>query len=111
MRRRKTRFRETLSPRNVCEERCFGCKPVPSLKICTNSPTYQKMIDDMDVDAGVILDGVPVEEVGRQIFEKLIAVASGEQTKSEAQGIGDEEFCPWSIGPTLKGGPRPTVTA
>jgi altronate hydrolase len=80
---------------------CFGCKPVPSLKICTNTPTYERMSDDMDIDAGVILDGVPVEEVGRQIFEKLISVASGEQTKSEAQGIGDEEFCPWSIGPTL----------
>jgi len=80
---------------------CFGCKPVPSLKICTNSPTYERMSDDMDIDAGVILDGVPVEEVGRQIFEKLVAVASGEKTKSEAQGIGDEEFCPWSIGPTL----------
>jgi altronate hydrolase len=80
---------------------CFGCKPAPSLKICTNTPTYEKMVDDMDIDAGVILDGVPVEEVGRQIFEKLISVASGEKTKSEAQGIGDEEFCPWSIGPTL----------
>lgn len=80
---------------------CFGCKPVPSLKICTNSPTYTRMSDDMDIDAGVILDGVPVEEVGRQIFEKLIAVASGDKTKSEEQGIGDEEFCPWSIGPTL----------
>lgn len=80
---------------------CFGCKPVPSLKICTNSPTFEKMSDDMDIDAGVILDGVPVEEVGKQIFETLIAVASGEKTKSEQQGIGDEEFCPWSIGPTL----------
>jgi altronate hydrolase len=80
---------------------CFGCKPVPSLKICTNSPTYERMSDDMDINAGVILDGVPVEEVGRQIFEKLVSVASGEKTKSEEQGIGDEEFCPWSIGPTL----------
>ncbi|MGC1275764.1 MAG: altronate dehydratase family protein [Planctomycetaceae bacterium] len=80
---------------------CFGFKPAPSLKICTNTPTYERMIDDMDINAGVILDGVPVEDVGRQIFEKLIAVASGEKTKSEGQGIGDDEFCPWSIGPTL----------
>lgn len=80
---------------------CFGCKPVPSLKICTNTPTYERMSEDMDINAGVILDGVPVDEIGRQIFEKLIAVASGEKTKSEEQGIGDEEFCPWSIGPTL----------
>ena len=80
---------------------CFGCKPVPSLKICTNTPTFEKMSDDMDIDAGVILDGTSVESLGAHIFERLIAVASGEQTKSEAQGIGDEEFCPWSIGPTL----------
>jgi len=39
--------------------------------------------------------------VGRQIFEKIIAVASGEKTKSEAQGVGDDEFAPWGIGPTL----------
>jgi altronate hydrolase len=62
---------------------------------------YERMRDDMDINAGVILDGVSVEEVGRQIFDKIVAVASGEKTKSEAQGIGDEEFAPWQIGPTL----------
>ncbi|MEX0700551.1 MAG: altronate dehydratase family protein [Planctomycetales bacterium] len=80
---------------------CFGCKPVPSFKIATNSAMYARMSDDMDLDAGRILDGARVEEVGREIFERLIAVAGGAKTKSEAQGIGDEEFCPWSIGPTL----------
>ena len=80
---------------------CFGCKPAPSIKIATNTPMYERMVDDMDINAGVILDGTPVEEVGREIFERIIAVASGEKTKSEAQGIGDEEFAPWSIGPTL----------
>ncbi len=80
---------------------CFGCKPVPSIKVATNTPMYERMVDDMDINAGVILDGVPVEEVGRQMFEKIISVASGEKTKSELQGIGDEEFAPWSIGPTL----------
>lgn len=80
---------------------CFGCKPVPSIKIATNTPMYEKMIDDMDINAGVILDGTPVEEVGREIFEKIISVASGEKTKSEQQGVGDEEFAPWPIGPVL----------
>ena len=80
---------------------CFGCKPVPTIKIATNTPMYEHMIDDMDINAGRILDGASVEEVGEEIFEKIIAVASGEQTKSEAQGIGDEEFCPWTIGPIL----------
>ncbi|MFN0198506.1 MAG: UxaA family hydrolase [Planctomycetaceae bacterium] len=80
---------------------CFGCKPVPSIKIATNTPMYERMIDDMDINAGSILDGASVEEVGQEIFEKIISVASGEKTKSEAQGVGDDEFAPWSIGPTL----------
>ena len=49
----------------------------------------------------IILEGVPVEEVGRQIFEEILAVASGKKTKSEINGVGEEEFAPWSIGPTL----------
>jgi altronate hydrolase len=79
----------------------FGCKPAPCVKVATNSPLYNHMIGDMDIDAGRILDGVPVEVVGREIFEKVISVASGERTKSELNGVGEEEFAPWSIGPTL----------
>jgi altronate hydrolase len=62
---------------------------------------YERMIDDMDINAGVILNGTSVEEVGRDIFEFMLQVASGRKTKSEQHGIGDEEFAPWSIGPTL----------
>jgi altronate hydrolase len=79
----------------------FGCKPAPSIKIATNTPLYQHMIDDMDINAGVILNGTPVEEVGKEIFEEILAVASGKKTKSEINGVGEEEFAPWSIGPTL----------
>ena len=79
----------------------FGCKPAPSIKVATNTPMYTHMIDDMDVNAGVILEGTPVAEVGRQIFEMILAVASGEKTKSEINGVGEEEFAPWAIGPTL----------
>jgi len=79
----------------------FGCKPAPSIKVATNTPMYQHMIDDMDINAGAILEGTPVEEVGRQIFEEILAVASGKKTKSEINGVGEEEFAPWSIGPTL----------
>jgi altronate hydrolase len=76
----------------------FGCKPVPSLKLATNTSLYNHQIDDMDVNCGVIVDeGVPVEELGRQIFEHLLRVASGEQTKSEEFGYGDHEFVPWQI--------------
>lgn len=79
----------------------FGCKPVPSLKVASHSKLYHHLSDDMDINAGVILEGRTVEEVGRQIFEELLAVASGRPTKSEAQGVGEEEFVPWYLGPTL----------
>jgi altronate hydrolase len=79
----------------------FGCKPAPSIKVATNTPMYEHMIDDMDVNAGVILEGTPVEKVGREIFEEILAVAGGKKTKSELNGVGEEEFAPWSIGPTL----------
>ena len=59
------------------------------------------MIDDMDINAGTILEGQSVQEVGRQIFEEILQVASGKKTKSEINGVGEEEFAPWAIGPTL----------
>lgn len=78
---------------------CFGCKPAPTIKVATNTPMFKRMQEDMDLDAGVILEGTSLEEVGQQIFERIIATASGQSTLSEAQGIGDEEFCPWFPGP------------
>lgn len=80
----------------------YGCKPSPCIKISTHSDLYDWMKDDMDINAGTILDGTEsVEEVGGRIFEKIISVANGEKTKSEKAGIGDEEFSPWMIGPVL----------
>lgn len=79
----------------------YGCKPSPCIKVATNTPLYERMESDMDINAGIILEGASVEEVGRQIFERILRVASGEKTKSELQGIGEEEFAPWSLGPTL----------
>jgi altronate hydrolase len=59
------------------------------------------MEEDMDLNCGVILEGTPLEVVGRQIFEEVVAVASGKKTKSEVAGVGEEEFAPWIIGPVL----------
>ena len=56
---------------------CFGCKPSPSIKIATNSPMYHRMSEDMDINAGKVLEGVSVEEVGEEIFDEILAVASG----------------------------------
>ena len=56
----------------------------------------------MDINAGTILDGTEtVEQVGRRIYDKILAVAGGEKPKSELAGMGDEEFAPWMLGPTL----------
>ncbi|HEU0009459.1 MAG TPA: altronate dehydratase family protein [Verrucomicrobiae bacterium] len=80
----------------------YGCKPAPSIKVATNSTLYHWMEEDMDLNAGAILDGTEtVAQVGQRIFEKILAVASGEQTKSELAGVGDEEFAPWQLGPTF----------
>lgn len=80
---------------------CFGCKPVPTIKIASNTPMYERMVDDMDINAGKILDGETVENVGREILDEIILVAGGKKTKSELNGFGDEEFLPWTVGPVL----------
>ncbi len=78
----------------------YGCKPAPCIKVATNTALFNWMEEDMDLNAGTIIDGVEtVQEVGGRIFEKIITVASGEKTKSELNGIGDEEFQPWFPGP------------
>ncbi|MFG1344153.1 altronate dehydratase family protein [Xanthobacter autotrophicus DSM 431] len=79
----------------------FGCKPAPSIKLATNSDIYRRMEEDMDINCGDILDGVPLEAKGREIFEKVLAVASGARTKSEEFGYGDAEFVPWQIGAVM----------
>ncbi len=80
---------------------CFGCKPAPSIKVATNSALYNKMKNDMDVNAGRVLEGSSLDEVGKEIFDLMLAVASGEKTKSEKHGVGEEEFNPWIIGAVL----------
>jgi len=78
---------------------CFGAKPAPSIKIATNTRMYQRMRDDMDLNCGDIMDGAAtVQEKGEEIFETFIRVASGEKSKSEALGLGNEEFVPWMLG-------------
>ena len=77
----------------------FGCRPSPSIKVATNTPMYERMAEDMDVNAGVIVDGeATVADVGREILDLILAVASGERTVSEELGIGTEEFIPWHVG-------------
>ena len=80
----------------------FGSKPSPCVKIATNTEMYTRLIDDMDINAGAMLtEDLSLEEKGREIYQLLLDVASGRQSKSEAQGLGDYEFVPWQIGATM----------
>ncbi len=79
----------------------FGYKPVPSLKLATNNDLFANMEEDMDVNCGDILDGVSIEEKGRQIFSRVVEIASGKRSKSEQLGYGDNEFVPWHIGAVM----------
>jgi len=79
----------------------FGFKPAPSIKIASNSDLYQHMMGDMDLDAGRILAGADMQQVADELLDLAISVASGQPSKSEAQGIGEAEFSPWHLGETL----------
>ena len=80
----------------------YGCKPSPSVKLATNSQMYARMAEDMDINCGVIADGEKtVQEVGQEIFEYMLEIASGRQSKSEELGFGDNEFIPWQVGAVM----------
>jgi len=79
----------------------FGFKPAPVIKIASNSTIYQHMADDMDLNAGRVLEGETLQEVADDLLELTIAVASGQPSRSEAQGLGESEFSPWHLGSTL----------
>ena len=77
----------------------FGAKPVPSLKLASNTPMFERLKGDMDINCGVVVDGTAsVEQLGRHIFEAILEAASGRRTRSEELGLGDNEFVPWKLG-------------
>jgi altronate dehydratase len=79
-----------------------GYKPSPCIKLATNDEMYQRMAEDMDINCGDILThGVSIHTKGMEILDKIIAVASGEQTFSEQLGFGGAEFVPWQIGAVM----------
>jgi altronate hydrolase len=80
----------------------FGCKPVPCLKLATNTTMFDRMTGDMDINCGRIVDGeATIQEMGQDIFDLILATASGELSKSEQLGIGADEFVPWTVGAIL----------
>lgn len=79
----------------------FGAQPTPCLKLASNAALAQRMRGDMDVDCSVVLGGVSLDQLGRDILATLLAVASGQPTKSELNGLGEHEFVPWRLGAWL----------
>jgi altronate hydrolase len=80
----------------------YGCKPVPSIKLATNDAMYRRMEDDMDINCGEAIEkDTSIDEMGERIFNYILKVASGKRTKSEINGIGEDEFVPWTIGATM----------
>ena len=80
----------------------YGCAPAPSLKLATNSALWAKQEEDIDLNCGEIADGsATVDQVGRRLFDLLLATASGERTKSEIHGYGQSEFVPWQLGAVM----------
>ena len=80
----------------------FGTRPVPILKLATNTFMYERMPDDMDLNCGRIIDGdSTLEETGELLFRKILATASGAKSKSEQHGFSVSEFVPWWIGATV----------
>ena len=78
----------------------IGFPSIPVIKIATNSSMYRRMSDNMDVNAGVIADGeATVQEIGQEIFQMVLEVASGQRTCAER--LGHKEFVPWRIGPMM----------
>lgn len=76
----------------------FGSLPAPTLKLASNARLARSMADDIDVDCSAVLDGVPLETMGDQIFTALLAAASGRKTASETLGLGEQEWVPWVPG-------------
>ena len=80
----------------------YGCAPSPSLKLSTNTALWRRQEEDMDINCGEIIDGgVSIAEMGQRIFEMILAAASGQPTKSERHGYGQNEFVPWQVGAVM----------
>jgi len=79
-----------------------GFKPVPTIKLSSNSELYRHMCEDIDLNCGLIIDGkASIEEMGETIFGLILEIASGKKSKSENFGFGDNEFVPWHKGAVM----------
>ncbi|MCC0763284.1 UxaA family hydrolase [Clostridioides sp. ES-S-0006-03] len=72
----------------------------PVIKITGNSDTYNKMIDNIDINAGrIITEGAKIKDIGKEIFDEIVEVCNGKQTKAES--LGHREFGIYRIASTF----------
>lgn len=80
----------------------YGCAPAPSLKLSTNTALWQRQSDDIDINCGDVVDGAQsVAQMGERIFQLMLQTASGQRTRSEVHGYGQNEFVPWALGAVM----------
>jgi altronate hydrolase len=79
----------------------FGCAGVPTIKLATNNALFERQRDDMDVNCGDLITGVPMPVISRRIFDAILCYASGEKVRSEILGYGNDEFLPWQVGAVM----------
>ncbi|SOZ40933.1 UxaA family hydrolase [Cupriavidus neocaledonicus] len=77
----------------------YGCAPAPTLKLGTNTALWQRQQEDIDINCGTLIDGLQtIDQLGEEIFQLMLAAASGHRSKSEVHGYGQNEFVPWQVG-------------
>lgn len=90
-----------------CNNICFttgpasvsGFKSAPCIKVATNSEMFEPMREGMGINSEKVISGEQtVEDAGTEIFERIVALASGDKTKRELCDYGDNEFVPWRVG-------------
>jgi len=73
----------------------YGSNVAPCIKIASNSRLYRQMGDDIDFNAGRVIEGESWEHATEELLEQVIAVASGQRTSNEQNGLAENEFIPW----------------
>jgi altronate hydrolase len=80
----------------------FGSRPVPTVKLATNAEMARRMAGDIDLDCSpVVEEQRPMAQMGREVYDLLLDVASGRPSASEELGLGGEEIVPWQLGAVL----------
>ena len=79
----------------------FGGNISPCIKVASNTAIFDRILDDMDFNAGQLLEGKDIESCAGELFELILQTSSGNRSKSELKGFRESEFIPWHPGTFL----------